>query len=749
MNFASFKEKIGLNRENSKSQFSENFLALTLTPNSVTACVWYLLKDKVKVVGLSQKHFENLENLTHEAAVAIDKATEKADSDVTKVVFGLTQNWFEKDSISHEATKLLTGLSRDLDLSAQAFVALATAVNHFLKVEENVTPNAVLVGLFDRFCEAYLVNNNKIISSQSIKAKPEIGAIVELIQNLKEKNDQLPSRIVVYGNSEENLNHKMASRNWQDLFMHEPKIELLDMNELAQAVAYAQAADMIGHEPALPSTMQTEQLTHEPKHAPSAPLTENFGFVADQDILETPVEEPEDFENPSPGDDLSTEEPEPESRPEPETQRRREDLKQEDYAVDIANVERAPMPHEAEPQMPQRKAGKRGFKFPQFLNIFPKFKARYSLKGIAIAVVTLFVIVAIGIFIAGQTLTSAQVVIKVNAKPQEADFTAQAVTGSGDIEKGQIPGTLVTGKADGDQKMIASGTKKTGTKATGKMLIQNWVKESKTFPAGTEVITKDGIKFILDKEVLAASGSAHPPGEVEVAATAADIGSKYNINSGVDLSIVGFDDFFYSAKTNTGFTGGDEKQTTVASEDDLSKLEKSQTETLIQKAKDDINNNSQGRKIYTEAETVKVVKKDFDKKADEEASIINLNMALEVTALTFDESDLKTYLAKTAQDSAESHFEARSENIEILDLKVKNQQGSLVLTGKFRANLTPKIDEDGTKDKIAGLSTKKAREIIKGVAEVSDVQVIISPSIPFIDMLPKNKSKITFKIEKN
>ena len=40
-----------------------------------------------------------------------------------------------------------------------------------------------------------------------------------------------------------------------------------------------------------------------------------------------------------------------------------------------------------------------------------------------------------------------------------------------------------------------------------------------------------------------------------------------------------------------------------------------------------------------------------------------------------------------------------------------------------------------------------AREAIKSAAEISDVQIIITPSIPFIDSLPRNKSKITFKVE--
>ena len=201
--FYSLKQKLGVSK-NQSNKDSESYLALTLTPETIIACAWQFADEKVEAKGTFSKHFSNTQNLIHEAAFAIDKAAESASSDVEKVVFGLSANWFDGENLKGESSKILNSLSRDLDLSAQAYVSLATAVNHFIKMEEGVTPNAIILGVFEDFCEAHLVQNNKILSTEKTSAKPEVGVIVDLIKKLKEKHQQLPARLVIFGKPQEN-----------------------------------------------------------------------------------------------------------------------------------------------------------------------------------------------------------------------------------------------------------------------------------------------------------------------------------------------------------------------------------------------------------------------------------------------------------------------------------------------------------------------------------------------------------------
>ena len=58
------------------------------------------------------------------------------------------------------------------------------------------------------------------------------------------------------------------------------------------------------------------------------------------------------------------------------------------------------------------------------------------------------------------------------------------------------------------------------------------------------------------------------------------------------------------------------------------------------------------------------------------------------------------------------------------------------------------LDKEGQiKEKIANLSQKQAREKLKEISEIEDVIVDFSPSFLPRARIPKNKDKVTLKIE--
>ncbi|MBI3342287.1 hypothetical protein HY024_04145 [Candidatus Curtissbacteria bacterium] len=574
-----------------KQDTHEDYLALTITPTTVIATIWNFSNDEVNVIATAERNFGSPETIVHEAAVAIDKAAEKSSTDVNKVVFGLSSSWFENGKIKDSAAQMLKNLTNDLELEAQAFVTIAIAINHLLKAEESITPQALLIGNFNDFTEVHLVKNNEVIATKTASGEVTTHKIIKLVNDLKQENDNLPAKIIIFGQDPQQVAQKLEGAKLEELFVHPPRIDIFSNELLAKSVAFAQAADILGRDPQLKN--QKPQEIKKDSETEAVPAI--TGFIEGEDVLKMQ----EEAEIPLPP-------PPPEPKVEPVYQ---EPLDPHNYAVEIGQSDNLQMPQHRPAPKPSRKLIP-SFSLPKLI---PSFK--FSLKKIAIAAGVIILLAIVGTIVAGQTLTAAQVVIKANAKTQSEQFSAKVVTGSsGDIEKGEIPGQIVVGSAQNSQKAVATGSKKTGTNAKGQVTIQNWVKEEKTFPSGTELITKDGLKFTIDNEVKAATGSAHPPGEVTVGATAKDVGPAYNISSGQDLSIVGFDEFYYSAKTNTTFTGGDQKQITVVSKDDVAKLEKSLTDSLIEKAKQDLESKSGGLKIYDESKVVKVTKKEYDKK---------------------------------------------------------------------------------------------------------------------------------------
>ncbi|MBI2326800.1 hypothetical protein HYU92_00625 [Candidatus Curtissbacteria bacterium] len=707
---------LGITKLFKKAQPQENFLSLTITPDKVLATIWAFEGDNVKFLGFGQRPFQNADNLIHQAAIAIDTAGQKAKLDVTKTVYGLSQYWFEDGKLTDKTLKSLKNLSDDLELDPQAYISLAAAINHLLKIEESITPQALLLGLFSQphndsmFCEVHLIENNKVVATEISRLESSIERIRELIARLKQKDKDLPARLIVYGSNEE-LIQKLDKVDWQGLFVQEPKIDVLDNEEMSRSVAYAQAQDLLGREPTQESAIQET-----PTAAKTPKITSEFGFVKDEDILLAKKSEESDHK-------ISTSEKlKPPEEPE-----------EKNYAVDISD-QNVITPEPSAPDLKEEIVNI-GW-LPRLLGVF-----KPSPKLIIAFIIFLFLVIA-GAYFAAQAQTTAEVLIKVNAESVEKDFKVNINT--------EIIGQEIKGQSVSSQRAVATGTKKIGEYAKGDITILNWTKDPKTFSSGVVVITKSGVKFSLDSDVEVASRSASTPGQAKASVHALQFGTSSNITAGNDFTFQQFDELLYSAQNDANFTGGDERQITVVSEEDIANLEKSLTDLLIGKAKNNLKEKVQGFKLHDHAQLVKIIKKEFDKKLAEEASLINLNMEVEVSAIVYSQDDLKKYLAALASKEAPTKV-VRPEDIEIIDenaqITSSRSQNSLTLSGKFRARLVPKFEDAQLKDKIAGKSVKDARSIIRSLPDVADVQVKFFPNLPLVDSIPQNKSNIKFKIE--
>lgn len=712
-----------------------NFLSLTLTVDRVLATIWALDGERVETLGFSKKSFQNINSIVHQAAVAIDTAAEKAKTDVSEAVFGLSANWFDEGKLKKESTKTLKKLSVDLDLSSQAFVSIASSIKNKIKIDEGVTPQLIVLGIFDEFAESSLVKNNEVVTTKTVNAKITTDKIVSLIKQLGD-DKTLPSRIVVYGISEESkVAQDLIRAKWEGTFLSLPKIEFLKDGEVSKSVAYAQAADVLGHEPVLlPSGAQPEEAPEENPQRDEIAGANEFGFIEGEDILKPQTQE-EDLDN--------LQEPEVEIR---------EPLHQPIHEQTAVTTEQTGQMEE-ESRQHQKRQGEKGLvesitTLSWLPNLPDIFKGPGASKKLAIGLGALVVAVVLTMLIAGKALTSAEVVILVNSKTQDDTFDVDVTRGSStNFDKQQIAGQVVTGSASGSRKEIATGKKEVGQNAKGPVTVFNWTTSKKSLPTNTVLISKNGIKFALDSEIEVASRSASTPGETQTAVTAVEFGPEGNVGAGTDFNFQQYDELLYSATSTAAFSGGDKKEVTVVSQQDLLKLEKSLTESLKQNATGDLKNNLGGGQMDEGAVVVKAQNKTFDKKVDEEASLINLDLELEASTISYNVDDLKNLLAEKSKNSAPDNLEAKAENIEIIETNAKNTGNVLNLTGKYKAGFVPKFDEDQLKNNIGGKSVKDVRQIIKGLPEVSDVKVNFSPAFLFASAIPKDPKKVKFKFE--
>lgn len=703
-----------------KSQ-ATNYLSLVITPDRVLATIWTFEGEHVKTLGFGHESHTGEDILIQQAATAINTAGEQAKVNIKKTVFGLSEYYLEEGSLARTITKTLKRLSTELDLDPQAFVPISAGINHLLKVEEQQTPHVVLIGIFGSFCEVHLLQNGEVEKSNSTESALNIEKIESLLKHLKDQDTNLPSRIIVYGTSESTpLAEKIAKNDWGEIFVHEPKVNFIDDYELSRSVAYAQAADVLGYDPT------TEEASKE--EAPKE--TNEFGFVEGEDILLTQKETKVTEEPKVPKESFSKE----------NGTIQQKQYQQEQYAVDT---------YQSPPLVtPERHESTKKEKRPLLSLIpIPNFTTNIG-KKILIAAVALILLLAIGAFIATQTLTNAEVTIMVNGQDFQKSFQATVFSGASySKDNAQIGGRTISGKSSGSQKAVTSGSKKIGDPAKGEITVYNWTNSQKAFTKGTGIITKSGIKFTLDGDIEVASRSATTPGEKNVNAVAVEVGPSGNLQPGQDFNFQEFDELSFSAINKGAFAGGAERQTTVVTQEDMDRLQKSLLESTTQKAKEDLKSQMGTETLYDDAIVVKVQKLQFDKKLEEEASLLNLDIEIEANALVFSESELKKLLAEIFAPDIGQNLQILPEDIIFADTEIARNGDEMEIAAKARAKIVPKFNEDELKEKIKGKSIKDTRATIKGMSEVSEVEVNFKPNIPIVSSIPRNKNKITFKVE--
>lgn len=713
----------------------DNYLSLTLTPEKIIATIWRPLANSVEFVGFSEKKFNNIDSLIHEAAAAIDSAAKNITSDVSQVVFGLSNYWFEDGKPSGETEEVLKSLAQNLDLDAQAFVPLAASQSHYLGLKGE-SKNAVFIGAFENYTEVCLINNG-VVTSSEYKGKASHEEIKRLLNKLQQNAPgDLPQNVVVIGDNASSLIKDLEKEREDATFTKGTKFAILTNEELGNCIAYSQAADVLGTEPQLagaatpiikptPDKNEESEVQHQDHKSTEDGPGEPFDFKEGKDVLE--VEKTETLEA---SDHTEA-----------------KDKEEDQYAVDI--TEKTDV-YEAPAQMLEKsKIGKKKSITESLftLNWLPKLTGGNKKKILVVAVVLAVALMA-AIYIIGYTLTNVEVIIRANSKPFEDNFDITVASGAAlDTSRSRIPGEEITTTVQENSQAQATGTEKTGNNAKGEVKVFNWTTSKVNFDKGSILISKNGIKFLLDSTIEVASRSAATPGETAVQVTAEDFGKSGNLASGAEFTFKQHDELLYSAKNDNAFSGGDEKEITVVTKDDQDQLAEDLEETLTKKARDELQQKIQGQNISDDAIEIKVVEKKFSAEIGEEATNFTLNMKVEASALTYSEDILKEFLAKVAQEEVEGDSQSRQENIDILELDTSRNKGNLILEGKFRANLVPKIDADGIKSQIAGKSQKSARETIKLNPEIAQVEFKLSPNLIIFSSIPKSKDKIKVTIE--
>lgn len=706
----------------SKEKEPEYFLMLKVGNHTFEALIWEVKGNKILILGRGISNIDDSKDFTQAADEAISTAEKGLPSGklVEKVIFGLPYEYTHANKIKPEILTKLKTLTTELSLKPLGFIELPEAIANYLQKKENSPPSAILLGVDKESLTISLLRVGKIQENLVFKRGEYFAQDTEKALKNLTGIDVLPSKILIYDENEnlEKLTEELIKHPWHNraAFLHFPKIESLDDDEILDALIESAASEII-------KTESNEDLDHNdaqtPVKNPSLQPKEEvvgvdnieavdeaavFGFQKDKDVqLETEAEEVDEQEE------------------EPENNEKRK--------IRL-------------PSIPLALPSFSSLKIPRL----PKLK----FIPLIILLVLIFIIGGIGSY-AYYQLPQANVRLLVGTQKMQKDIDITFSPNTTSVDKSAlvIPANKIELDVDGEDKASTTGKKNVGNPARGTVTIYNKTTSSKTLDKGT-VLTAKNLKFTLDSDVTIASasdtGEGLTYGKTDAKITASSIGPEGNISSGNTFT---FSDSSFNGKNNDSLSGGTSRTVSVVSKEDQDKLLEDLSKSLIARAKDDLYKKSSGdEKILDESVKINIVSKKFDKNVDSEATSFSLKLTAKVEALTYNKEDLNTLAREVLVDNMPPDFEFASEGTKLSIQEIELQKdNSLKAKAIVASSLLPKIDVDKIQIELAGKSLAKAQEMLRNEKNIVGVEFQIDNPLPIGgDKLPLKSSNIHLTI---
>lgn len=727
--------KLGLPFFEKKLPFSY-FLVLVLRNEKANAVVFEELNGKIKIIGEGVEYFTDpIDEASIEQMLdVLDKAISTAETllpqsvQTEKTIFGLKEAWVEENKIKKEYLAKLKKISEELSLTPIGFLVISQAISHFLQKEEGAPVSAILVELSQKLATVSLIRAGRIIETISSDIKENAPATVDTLLKHLESSEILPSRIIIF-DGEEDLSQEFIAYRWSKTlpFLHLPQITNLPLSFDAKAVLFGAAAQMgfeVLEKEEKKEIKEEQQKEEQPEKDVSFSL-DNFGFAKDVDVTKTP------------------------SLKRPKTQ----SIQEEPSQPKVLKMDTLSIFAKSILSFASHLIKSVGLRVKLKMS-FPFSFVTGSKKIVLLIAISAIIIGFIFYYLFG---TRATVVLSIKPKIVEKQENVIFSTGAPTTATNVIPVEPVSVSEEGTISTLATGKQEVGDKAKGIVTIFNSLSQAKTLAKDSVIKAPNGLQFLLEKDITIKGVATHsadetvPPSKAEVSVIAAQISKESNLPSGTKFSVSSFDITEIVAKNDNPFAGGTKKEVTVVSKNDLAKLENELAKSLESKSRDAFGKKlSKNRSLLPILATTLSNKKQ-DKALGQQADNVTLKATVSYEGLSYQKDDILTLASsllknKTPQDKTINYNKIK---VDIKDIKKKNDKEFLANLN-IKGLLQPKIEAITLAKKISGKSLKNAKEELLVIPQVSNVNISLSPQIPFLPkILPRIDKNINITINLN
>lgn len=753
----------------------------------------------------------SLEDLITVVDKAISRAEEVLPPNIEthKTVFGVKENWVDPETkkIKKEYLSKLKKVCDNLDLTPIGFMVTSEALANLLQQEEGAPLSAILAEIGQESVTLTLLRGGKPIETiQGPFTESAPHTVDTLLRHFT--TAVLPARIIVFSiKANERLSHQFTTHHWSKAlpFTHIPHVTILPTGFDARAVTFG-AASQLGFE--LLTTSQTAMVHPVPTVSHAQPEEEEEAY--EPQLLHTDVDETEEEENASPlphektisaaetappiqegdnfgfvaGHDIATSPPpERTTMPEPSHTSTKTPhpfhaehaTHRESKTHHASHTEQPSLHHEAavhhthhtlhqETETPRHKSPSKkeallaalpSFSLPKF-NVGSSALAKNKLLWIGVASVFLLILLGLGVsyYYYNNVTTSVMLTLKPKMANQTTSVTFSATSPS-DFSKDIIAAKSITTSLNGELSMDVTGKKDVGEKAKGKVTIYNNSLDSETLSSGTIIKASNGQQFLLDKDVSVASAagdifSGTKPGTTDVAVTAKEFGTEYNLPSNTKFAIG--NNNLLAAKNDSAFSGGSKKSVTVVSKEDMAKLRTELPKTLEDQAIEALGKETEsGETVLPALLSTTLTKEKFDKKIGDETKKLKLNATVEFGGLAYTNDDLEQYTKSLLKKDDEENVSVADNTIKnsVEDAKKKSAK-EIEATIALEAGLLPNIDTAEVTRDLEGKSLGEAQEILARLPQLETSNISFSPSIPLLpNLFPTLPKTITVQVTSN
>lgn len=729
-----------------RKETKEYFFALNIGMGKLTAALWVIEGSALKILETASENYSSNDDIVSVTDKLLDAVLGLKDIDPQKILFGVPSSWIVDENLKDEYLKILKSLVRELELTPIAYVATSHAIIHFLEKQEGIPTTAILVGFEKQYLTITVVRAGKIDGVKVIERRENAGSDIERALLTFADVETLPSKMLIYGEIASNLKSQLLSFPWMSKlsFLHLPKIDTLEEGTPIKSVCMAGGSEIRSDikftEQHVKNLSVKSVLIDEGGETKKEAEMEdkkfaqaNFGFVVGDVAEETQNLKESEIQN-----DL-TEEELPVKKESLTREKTEEELTvPQEYALEVEDFER---------DMPVPEAPKKEHK--------EKFNLkRFIPKGSFTIMVILAVVLVLGLA-GGAYIFLSKAKVKIFVEPKIVEQDAQVVADPNQKtvnEDGKIiPGQVIETEVSGTAKDSASGKRQIGDPAKGTVSLYNKTLDSISLSKGTQV-SKGGVKFTLDTGVSIASSSASDTGitfgKANTTVTAVAIGADGNLPSGSDFVVGGYGGDKLLAKSEGNFSGGTSKDVTVVSADDQQRLLAKLSSDLRQQAQQKLQEKYPNKKIPQEALSEQITSKSYSKNINDQASEFSLNLTIHYKGTAFDDQDLRSIVSKLVNLQVPPGFRLDVAATETqADVSKLEKDGRLIFLARFKAKLIPIIDTDKIRSEIKFKSGSEAINIIKGMANVLDAEINITPALPkAIERLPILSNNISVEV---